>query len=202
LLTDTKSHRRLISLRRGAFRVLFVPDQSTESDKCCWQADEPINGNTYMKLLIVVMVAALMTACASKGRTNLPAIPSACVSVENLGSGPDPAYVKRRATRWLVDEGGFAEDDRRCDATAAFTSLDSANWEVLRRGLLRQKASTVWRAEGLVTIVNKDGSQSLVDDPIAIDGHTTKQAMLDDLAWQIAKRVIERYRPSEAKQRN
>ena len=153
-----------------------------------------------MRLLPFAVSAVLMTACASKVTTSLPAIPSACISVEYLGNGPEPAYVKRRTKRWLIDEGGFVDDDQRCEAIATYTGLDAGNWEVLQRGLFGQKASTVWRIEGLLTIANKDGSRSVVDDPIAIDGHTTKQGMLDDLAWQIAKRVIQRYRPSEAKQ--
>ena len=148
-----------------------------------------------MRISITLVCALLLAACGSRERSHLPEISTACVAVENAGKGPEADYIKRRTRQWLIDEGGFSGNDQRCEAIATFTALDSANWEVLTGSLLFGKtASTVWRAEGLLTIIEKDGTRRVEDDPIAVSGHTTKQAMLEDISWQIAKRVIARYR--------
>lgn len=137
------------------------------------------------------LAALLAGGCAT---TSVPLPPAQSVCVDVPQSTPQEVdYVRRKATQFLRDYG-FPVVETGCDVVVTYAPFGSFQGETVSHGGFWVSRSGYWSQEGIVAV--KQGNRTMLEDhQVNLRGYSSKQYLLDDLAWQAVKPVTWLFSP-------
>ena len=139
--------------------------------------------------------ALAFLAAAVAGCTTAPPLPPAqTVCLEVAQESPTEVdYVKRKAREFMKDQG-FQLVEQQCDVAVKYDRFGAFQGETVTAHPFWISRNGYWSQEGIVHV--KQGQQFVLQDyPVNLRGYSTKQSLLDDLAWQAVRPVTWLFRP-------
>lgn len=137
-------------------------------------------------------VLALLFGCATKSEP-LPVARSVCIEVPQ-GTPQEVDYVRRKATGFLKDYG-FPVVEFGCEVAVKYAPFGSFQAEAVTNHGFWVSRSGYWSQEGIVSV--KRGDKAVLEDhQVNLRGYSSKQYLLDDLAWQAVRPVTWLFSPA------
>lgn len=140
--------------------------------------------------IAALAVAAAAAGCATGPRTE-PMVSTVCLEMPGMPAA-ELEFVRKRAGTYLAEYGYTLAAGEPCEATTKFQQLGQFQGEVLP-GLFRA-GSGYWSMEGMVS-VTRAGRADLEDDAVDLRRYSTKQELLEALAWQTVRPITWLYQP-------
>jgi hypothetical protein len=135
---------------------------------------------------------AVLPGCATKSEP-LPVARSVCIDVPQ-STPQEVDYVRRKATGFLKDYG-FPVVESGCDVAVQYAPFGSFQAEAVTNHGFWVSRSGYWSQEGIVSV--KRGEKAVLEDhQVNLRGYSSKQYLLDDLAWQAVKPVTWLFSPA------
>lgn len=148
-------------------------------------------------LVAMTLASSALSGCATRraeARAKLPVAETVCLQVEGVKE-PEKGVLLRKA-KALLAEREFRVVDSDCDLKVGYVALDQGQWEGRTSTLLALRTSSVYRAEGLVTVWQRNGEVVAQDLPVNLRNYRTKTEVLDALAWEFIAYIPDNYRPN------
>jgi hypothetical protein len=146
--------------------------------------------------LAAPVILAAVTGCAN--RPDLPIAKTICMEAPQ-GSPQEAEYVRRKAAEYSR-EHGFRIVDSACDVAVKYTPFGAFQGESAVHHGFWISRSGYWSQEGIVSL-NQGTKTILQDYPVNLRGYSSKQELLDALAWQVVGPVTWHFQsePSKSK---
>jgi len=141
--------------------------------------------NTVVTSILITVVG--ISACASIDK---PIVRSVCLQMANV-QAHEQEYVLKRTAIYLR-EYGFTQTTEQCDVSVKYQAFGGFQGEI-SAGIIQKG---YWSEEGTVNVMYRSAA-IFEDEPIVLRGYTTRQELLDSMAWGIVKPVTKGFR-SEA----
>lgn len=156
------------------------------------------------RLVAVLAITAfslnLLSGCAARraeARAKLPVAENICLTVDGVKE-VEKGLLVRKSKAFLAEQG-FSVVDTDCDLKIVYTALDEGQWELLTSSIVGVRSSSSYRAEGLVSVLSKDGKVVNEDQRVNLRNYDSKVDILESLAWEVVGYVLENYRPKNIK---
>lgn len=146
-----------------------------------------------MKVIALLVSVGALTGCATKP-DDRPVARRVCVTLAQE-TEDEAAYLTKKVASALK-EYGFELAPDRCDVSVRYSRFGAFQGEAVRIQPFWISRSGYWSQEGMVTTIAADGKVLDEDRTVDLRGYSTKQALLDALAWSIAAPPSWYYRPA------
>lgn len=145
------------------------------------------------RFLVAVIFAApvALAGCASK--PDGPLVHNVCIEVAQE-TPQEIAYVRRKAFEYLK-QYGFNLAETECEVSVKYERFGNFQAETVVTGFLWKSSSGYWSQEGILA-VNYKGRMLVEDQSMNLRGYSSKQDLLNDLAWAVVKPVTRMFRPA------
>ena len=144
-------------------------------------------------------LAASVTLGIAAGCANRPDLPIAktiCMEAPQ-GTPQEADYVRRKATEYSR-EHGFRIVDSECDVAVKYTPFGAFQGESAVHHGFWISRSGYWSQEGIVSL--HQGTKPILQDyPVNLRGYSSKQELLDALAWQVVGPVTWHFQSEPSK---
>ena len=143
-----------------------------------------MNQKSLAASLAILALAGGLTSCAT--RPDLPIAKTICLDAQQE-TPTEVAYVRRKAAEF-IGERGFQIVDKDCEVSVQYDRFGAFQGETATSRVFWISRNGYWSQEGIVTVTA--GGKTLEQDmQVALRGYSTKQDLLNDLAWQIIRPV-------------
>ena len=141
---------------------------------------------TILAMTFVLALASPGCAIIGLDRTSLPVANTVCVSLKRMPQHEEE-YLYRKIVEQLR-EYGFAPSTAACDLTIQYERFAAVQGATVSGSVV----SPTWNEEGLSTL---QAGAKLVFERVRVDlqGYSTSQYLLDDLASNLTRPVTRRY---------
>ena len=141
-----------------------------------------------LQILVTAALATALSACSTPGPKEK--IGTMCFSIKGMPEQEEGFLIRRAAE--ALSKSGFAYATTGCDGTLVYERFATTQGAEVSTSKYVSTVSRTWNEEGIASLV-RAGKPIYQDRPIDLQGYSTKQELLDDLAKSLVRQLAKRF---------